>query len=317
LFWSFNIRKDFADTNPEITQKVIIALDRAVEFTNKNPEEAKEMMKKYLHESQQPFIEFYPDALYKETTKIKEQEFQEIADKYLDVNIINEPIDVTNLVITKDFLTENKLMIEIKNLSKSYNRKINEFEIKIWYSALRISLPLFVAIEKKLFKKEKLKVKLERFDNAQPLVNALISGNIQAGGYSALPIAFQWIESKWVELSFITSLMEDSSHRISYFISSDLKKSPNDRTNISGKRIWILPTTAYNIWIKQILIKKNINLNDIEIIEVPLNKQIHAIQKKEIDFLFTSDPVATTIIKNNPQKYFFLYFSKHLWKNYK
>ena len=103
LFGSFNIRKDFADANPDIVAKIVRALDRAVEFVNNNPAVAKQMMKKYLHESQQPFVEFYPDALYQTTAEVNVDEFQSIADKYLEIGIIQSPIKVKDLVIYKNF----------------------------------------------------------------------------------------------------------------------------------------------------------------------------------------------------------------------
>jgi ABC-type nitrate/sulfonate/bicarbonate transport system substrate-binding protein len=40
------------------------------------------------------------------------------------------------------------------------------------------------------FAEQGLKVKLVRFDTAQPLMQSLVAGNLQAGGYTALPITF-------------------------------------------------------------------------------------------------------------------------------
>ena len=52
-------------------------------------------------------------------------------------------------------------------------------EITIGYSALSISLPVFVAQEKGYFTEEGLNIKLERFDTAQPLMTSLIAGNVK------------------------------------------------------------------------------------------------------------------------------------------
>ena len=106
VFGSFNIRKDFADNNPEIAAKIVRALDKAVTFVNNNPDEAKQIMKKYLHESQKPFVDFYPDALYQTTTEVDHKKFQDIADKYLEIGIIQEPLKVEHLVISENFFSK-------------------------------------------------------------------------------------------------------------------------------------------------------------------------------------------------------------------
>lgn len=91
-------------------------------------------------------------------------------------------------------------------------------EVTIGYSALRISLPVFVAQDKGFFVEEGLNVKLERFDTAQPLMQSLVAGNIQAGGYTALPITYTAMLRGKTDLHFVTSMLEDQNHRISYFI---------------------------------------------------------------------------------------------------
>ena len=60
--------------------------------------------------------------------------------------------------------------------------------IMIGVSTLRISLPVFVAAEQKLFAKHGLDVELRRFDTAQPLADELNAGRLDAGGYLAFPI---------------------------------------------------------------------------------------------------------------------------------
>ncbi len=187
-------------------------------------------------------------------------------------------------------------MIKIVNLVKKYNRKETEEDIVIGYSALRISLPLFVAVENLYFKKEKVRVKLERFDTAQPLVNALVSGSIQAGGYSALPISLNISQEKNIDLYHITSILEGSNHQVNYLLISS-KNRDLDWKKIRGKKIGILPTHAYQIWIKEILKQHNLTENDVDIIPVDSVNQIEFLDNGSIDLLFTNDPMATTIIE--------------------
>src|SRR4051812_31419489 len=96
--------------------------------------------------------------------------------------------------------------------------------LEIGYSALRISLPIFVAQERGIFAKHGLVVQLRRYDTAQPLMQALAEKKIDLGGYTALPISYSAIIRSHEKLVFITAMIEDHDHRISYLLR---KKTPN------------------------------------------------------------------------------------------
>jgi ABC-type nitrate/sulfonate/bicarbonate transport system substrate-binding protein len=103
LFGSFDIRKDFADKNPEIAEKLILAIDKAVEYVNQNAGELKRILKYYLSEPQRPFADFHPDALYQKSSDLARKVFQQIADKYYQIGIIEDHLMVEGLVISKGF----------------------------------------------------------------------------------------------------------------------------------------------------------------------------------------------------------------------
>ena len=65
-----------------------------------------------------------------------------------------------------------------------------EDDIVIGYPSLRIALPVFVAQENGYFKEQGLNVMLEEYQTAQPMMDALVSGKIDIGGFCALPITF-------------------------------------------------------------------------------------------------------------------------------
>ena len=74
------------------------AMDKAAKFVNENPTQAKEAMKKYLHESQQEYVQFYPDASYQLTAETSDKEFQDVANQYLEIGIIPSKIQVGGLI---------------------------------------------------------------------------------------------------------------------------------------------------------------------------------------------------------------------------
>jgi len=141
--------------------------------------------------------------------------------------------------------------------------------ITIWYSALRISLPIFVAQENGFFEEENLRVNLERFDTAQPLMWALVADNIDMAGYTALPITYNMMLRSKTDLYFVTSMLEDQTHRISYLIIP--KDAPKDFSisDLKWKKIGILPTVAYKARIIEILKKNGLNPEeDVEIVQI-------------------------------------------------
>lgn len=169
--------------------------------------------------------------------------------------------------------------------------------ITIGYSALRISLPVFVAQDKGYFKEAGLNVKLERFDTAQPLMQSLVSGKIQAAGYTALPITYTAMLRGKTDLYFVTSMLEDQSHRISYLIIPKNSTENFSYADLQGKKIGILPTVAYKVWLEEILKSKGVDPKSVEITQLDPTLQAAALKTKQVDALFTSDPVATTVLQ--------------------
>lgn len=170
-----------------------------------------------------------------------------------------------------------------------------ECAIKIGYSRLRISLPIFVANEQGIFKKNGLNVCLEMYDTAQPLMQALVEGEVEVGGYTALPITFNAMNRSGKSLYFISTMVEDQNHRISYLLKKKGSEI-NDIADLEGKRIGILPTIAYSAWIKEILKSNNIDPESVIIQQVAPNLQPSILESGGVDILFTNDPAATSIL---------------------
>lgn len=172
-------------------------------------------------------------------------------------------------------------------------------EIEIGYSALRISLPVFVAMQQNFFEEAGLKVKLVRFDTAQPLMQALVAGNINVAGYTALPITYNAMLRSKKQLYFVTTLIEDNKHPISYLLLPATTPPEFSIENLKNKTIGILPTLAYQKWLEQILKGNNINIDEVKITPIAPNLQASALQSGLVDALFTNDPAATPIIQKN------------------
>lgn len=189
------------------------------------------------------------------------------------------------------FNNNNKVEEKTNNVASKVDK------IKIGYSALRISLPVFVAQEKGYFGENNLDVQLERHDTAQTLMASLVAGKIVAAGYTALPITYNMMLRSKTDLYFVSEMVEDQKHRISYLIVPKDTKKDFKITDLKGKKIGILPTIAYKAWMEEILRKNNIDVKDVELVQIAPALSPTALQSGQVDALFTNDPAATTVLQ--------------------
>jgi NitT/TauT family transport system substrate-binding protein len=174
-------------------------------------------------------------------------------------------------------------------------------KISMGYSRLRISLPIFVAQERGIFAKYGIKADLQMYDTAQSMMESLMDGKIDVAGYTALPITFNAMLRADKQVYFLTTLLEDQHHRISYLLKRVLPAGQKERiktiADLRGKRIGILPTIAYKAWLEIILQKNGINPEkEVVIQQISPAQQIIALKSGGIDALFTNDPAATSAI---------------------
>lgn len=173
--------------------------------------------------------------------------------------------------------------------------------VRVGFSRLRISLPVFVAKEHGFFEAHGLDATLEQYDTAQPLMQALLEGSIDTGGYTALPITYAGMLRSGKPLYFLTTMVEDQEHRISYELrpATPVGQQPAIRSieDLRGKRIGILPTIAYRAWLGVILQRHGLEPgSDVQIQQVQPTLQPQALASGGVDALFTNDPAATSAL---------------------
>ena len=169
---------------------------------------------------------------------------------------------------------------------------IENNEIVIGYPTLRIALPVLVAYDKGYFEEEGLDVTLKSYQTAQPMMDALVTGKIDLGGFCALPITFGAMARSKTDLLFLGGMFEDDLHPISVLLIKDSLKIKNIQ-DLKGKKIGILPTRAYEVWLHGILEQNQIDPKDVIIRQVKPNLQADALNNGSVDALFTNDPSAT------------------------
>lgn len=173
-------------------------------------------------------------------------------------------------------------------------------ELSIGYSRLRISLPLFVAQERGLFARHGLRVKLVQYDTAQPLLQALVEGKLDLGGYTALPISYAGMLRSGARLLFLTAMVEDREHPVSYLLrrkpAAGAAPAIRSVRDLEGKTVGILPTIAYQAWLEALLDASGVPRGSVKIQQLEPMMQGSTLAAGGVDALYTNDPAATAAI---------------------
>ena len=175
----------------------------------------------------------------------------------------------------------------------------NKEALAIGYSRLRISLPVFVAKERGFFDKHGIDADLKMYETAQPLMQALLQGQIDVAGYTALPITYNGMLRSKKDLLFTGLMIEDQDNRVSYLLRPKGSAEISNISDLQGKSIGILPTIAYKAWLEAMLKAENVPLETVRIQQIAPTLQAKSLASGGVDALFTNDPAATSAIRNN------------------
>jgi len=168
--------------------------------------------------------------------------------------------------------------------------------LTIGYSRLRISLPVFVAEQQGIFRRHGLQTELVMYDTAQPLMQALVEGRVRAAGYTALPITYNGMIRSHTKLYFLTAMVEDQEHRISYLLRRRGDTAIGSVGDLRGRNVGILPTVAYRAWLTALLEDSGVDPGEVTIQQIAPAMQLQALRSGGVDALFTNDPAATSAI---------------------
>ena len=167
--------------------------------------------------------------------------------------------------------------------------------VQLGAARLRISLPLFVAKERGLLARHGLAATLRIYETAQPMLEEVLGGRIDAGGFVAYPIVLQASSKAKDPPQVMGSLVEDADHRLSYALARP-GSGMRFPAGVAGRRIGILPTVAYQRWLEAILARAGGAIADVKVVPIAPPLQAQALASGAVDLLFTNDPMATAMI---------------------
>jgi ABC-type nitrate/sulfonate/bicarbonate transport system substrate-binding protein len=191
--------------------------------------------------------------------------------------------------------------------------------VTIGYSALGVSLPLFVAHRTGLFADQGLRVQMRGYPTAHPLVEDIIDEGVPCGGFVAFPIALhRHVRAR--PLYYACAVAEDLENPISFLLVR--KGSGIDSIgDLAGRRVGVLPTKAYREWLKALLSRAGLGYHQVKLdktckcmetcaaSDVPIERMVSvhdvlphetaaALRSGRIDAIFTNDPGVTDAVRS-------------------
>ena len=191
--------------------------------------------------------------------------------------------------------------------------------VTIGYSALGVSLPLFVAHRTGVFADHGLQVQMKGYPTAHPLVEDIIDEGVACGGFVAFPIALhRHVRAR--PLHYACAVAEDLDNPISFLL---VRKGSGIRSieDLSGRRVGVLPTKAYREWLKVLLARAGLGYHQVKLdktckcmetcaaSKVPIERMVSvhdvlpretaaALRSGRVDAIFTNDPGVTDAVRS-------------------
>lgn len=163
--------------------------------------------------------------------------------------------------------------------------------IRIGFWPIASGLPLYVGLEKGIFKEAGLNVEGAKFASAQQVAEAMIAGRIQgsANGTASAALALAEITSPGL-LKIICS--NPSNHKLVLDQFLVAKDSPIKAiAELKGKKVASGPGIQ-NVTLAKIILEKN-GIANATVIELPVGQHVPALAAGQVDAVYTLEPTGT------------------------
>ena len=163
--------------------------------------------------------------------------------------------------------------------------------IKIGYWPIASGLPLYVGLERGIFKEAGLNVEGAKFASAQQVAEAMIAGRIHgsANGTASAALGLAEITSPGL-LKIICS--NPSNHKLVLDQVLVAKDSPiKSISELQGKKVASGPGIQ-NVTLAKIILEKN-GITNPSVIELPVGQHVPALAAGQVDAVYTLEPTGT------------------------
>lgn len=189
--------------------------------------------------------------------------------------------------------TRRDVLLAGAALAASAASKVRAAEepIKIGFWPVASGLPLFVGVERGIFKEAGLNVEATKFASAQQVAEAMMAGRIQgsANGTASAALALAEIASPGL---FKIICANPSNHKLVLDEFVVGKDSPIKKIGeLAGKTVGSGPGIQ-NVTLAKIVLEKN-GVTNAKVIELPIGQHVAALAAGQLDAVYTLEPTGT------------------------
>ena len=163
-------------------------------------------------------------------------------------------------------------------------------------------LPLFVALERKMFEREGLTVEVVKFENPNQIIDSIVANraDIGAGGPAGTAALAQVRFPDAIKVIGLQGYSDQSGTFGDTLITKNDSAIKNF-SDLKGKKIGVLPGVQFRAFSRAIARANGINPDsEIEFVEMALGLQVQAVASGSVDAAFTIEPVGA-IAANSKQ----------------
>jgi ABC-type nitrate/sulfonate/bicarbonate transport system substrate-binding protein len=151
--------------------------------------------------------------------------------------------------------------------------------------------PAYLGIDKGFFREEGLDVELQPFEGGAAVIPAVAKGDVQFAFGNAVSLAFA--QQRGIDFQYVTegvqggSSSKDSTNGLIVHEESDIR-TPQD---LAGKTFAVNTLNSLGeVTIKTALEKEGVDVSDLEFVEVPFPDMIPALERKQFDVAWATEP---------------------------
>jgi ABC-type nitrate/sulfonate/bicarbonate transport system substrate-binding protein len=183
-----------------------------------------------------------------------------------------------------------------KNNAGGTSGETEKGKITMAYQPIVFGMPVFVAQDQKFFDKNGLVVEAKSFTSANDMINALVAGQVDmVPGAPLVPVLS--LESQYPGRFRVFSHSIMTSEKPFDCILVKTNSSINSVSDLTGKKLALIPgTTAMNA-MKAFLEKKGVDSSSISFVQLAPTAQLAALQSDAVDALYAYEPVLTIALE--------------------
>jgi NitT/TauT family transport system substrate-binding protein len=167
----------------------------------------------------------------------------------------------------------------------------DDSKILIGYWPIASGLPLYVGLERGLFKEAGLQVEGAKFASAQQVAEAMIAGRIHGSGNGTASAALALAEITSPNL-FKIICSNPSNHKLVLDEFVVPKESPLKKlSELAGKKVGSGPGIQ-NVTLTKIMLERN-GVTNAQVIELPIGQHVPALAAGQLDAVYTLEPTGT------------------------